>query len=267
MANRRCFSKDIVCSDDFYDLPISSQALYFHLGMQADDRGYVNNARSIIRVIGSSSGDLEALIQKKFVLVRNSNLILIKGWRINNSIQPSRIVETNYTEDLKTLFFDENNSYTENETNMPCQQFVDKTPTTCRQNADTLSTQYNLIKDNISKDNLNKVNLIEGNLIEDNENNSNKKPLKKKPSNPDTQSLVNLLIDKNYISANSMDEASIKCFVLNELLEKIEIKELEKRINMFLEEIKTIDISEIVNKPIYLKNYLLGKDNDDDELC
>lgn len=160
MANRRCFSKDIVCSDDFYDLPISSQALYFHLGMQADDRGYVNNARTIIKIIGSSSGDLEALIQKKFVLVRNNNLILIKGWRINNSIQPSRLVETHYTEDLKTLFFDENNSYTENKTNTPCQQFVDKIPTICQQNVDNLSTQYNLIKDNLSEDNLNKENVI-----------------------------------------------------------------------------------------------------------
>lgn len=160
MANRRCFSKDIVCSDDFYDLPISSQALYFHLGMNADDRGYVNNARTIIKIIGSSSGDLEALIQKKFVLVRNNNLILIKGWRINNSIQPSRLVETHYTEDLKTLFFDENNSYTENKTNTPCQQFVDKTPTICQQNVDNLSTQYNIIKDNLSEDNLNKENVI-----------------------------------------------------------------------------------------------------------
>ena len=160
MANRRCFSKDIVCSDDFYDLPISSQALYFHLGMNADDRGYVNNARTIIKIIGSSSGDLEALIQKKFVLVRNNNLILIKGWRINNSIQPSRLVETHYTEDLKTLFFDENNSYTENKTNTPCQQFVDKIPTICQQNVDNLSTQDNIIKDNLSEDNLNKENVI-----------------------------------------------------------------------------------------------------------
>ncbi len=160
MANRRCFSKDIVCSDDFYDLPISSQALYFHLGMNADDRGYVNNARTIIKIIGSSSGDLEALIHKKFVLVRNNNLILIKGWRINNSIQPSRLVETHYTEDLKTLFFDENNSYTENKTSNPCQQFVDKTATICQQDVDNLSTQDNIIKDNLSEDNLIKENVI-----------------------------------------------------------------------------------------------------------
>lgn len=144
MANRRCFSKDIVCSDEFYDLPISTQALYFHLGMQADDRGYVNNARTVIKITGASIGDLELLVSKKFVLLReDSKLILIKGWRINNTIQPSRLIETKYTEDLKKLFFDENNSYTENPTSTSCQQIVDK-----------VSTQYNLIKDNLNKDNL-----------------------------------------------------------------------------------------------------------------
>ena len=124
MANRRCFSKDIVESDEFLDLPLTSQALYFHLGMNADDRGYVNNAKTIIRVIGSSLGDLEILINKKFVLLRQEKLILIKGWRINNTIQPSRLVETKYTEDLKTLFFDENNSYTETQTDRPCGEYV-----------------------------------------------------------------------------------------------------------------------------------------------
>lgn len=157
MAKHRCFSTDIVESDNFLDLPISSQALYFHLGMYADDRGYVNNARSIIKVTGSSVGDLEQLINKKFVLVRENNLILIKGWRINNTIQPSRLVETKYTEDLKQLFFDENNSYTETPTDKPCQQNVDK-----------LSTQ-----DKLSKDKLIKDNLIEMNDDEIDSNNSN----------------------------------------------------------------------------------------------
>lgn len=129
MANRRCFSKDIVSSDTFYDLPATTQLLYFHLGMNADDRGYVSNTKSIIKIIGSSLGDLEQLVNKKFVLIRGENLILIKGWRINNTIQPSRLVETKYTEDLKKLFFDENNSYTENTTDNPCQQIVNKLST------------------------------------------------------------------------------------------------------------------------------------------
>ena len=121
MANRRMFSKDIVRSDAFLDLPISSQALYFHLGMEADDRGYISNAKSVIRSVGATIGDLEQLVNKKFVLLRGENLILIKGWRINNQIQPTRLVETKFVEDLKTLFFDENNSYTETPTNTPVQ--------------------------------------------------------------------------------------------------------------------------------------------------
>ncbi len=120
MANRRMFSKDIVRSDEFLDLSATAQLLYFHLGMEADDRGYVNNVKSIIRLIGTSYCDLEQLVNKKFVLLREGSLVLIKGWRINNSIQPSRIVETKHLEDLKKLYFDENHSYTEHETSTPC---------------------------------------------------------------------------------------------------------------------------------------------------
>lgn len=134
MANRRMFSKDIVRSDAFLDLPVSAQNLYFHLGMEADDRGYVSNSRSVIRSVSATLGDLEQLINKKFLLVRGENLILIKGWRINNQIQPSRLVETKFVDDLKKLFFDENNSYTEKQTNKPV-------AIACRQNDDKLSTQ------------------------------------------------------------------------------------------------------------------------------
>ena len=114
------FSKDIIRSDAFLDLPVSSQALYFHLGMEADDRGYVNNPRTVIRSVGASVGDLEQLANKKFILIRGENLILIKHWKINNLIKTDRFKETKYVSDLRKLFFDENNSYTENETNTPC---------------------------------------------------------------------------------------------------------------------------------------------------
>lgn len=120
MANRRMFSKDIVCSDKFRTLSLSSQALYFHLGMEADDRGYVDNPITLMRCIGANQGDLEPLLQKKFVLFRGDGLLLIKGWRINNYIQKDRFIESNYKEDLKTLFLEENGSYTENETKKPC---------------------------------------------------------------------------------------------------------------------------------------------------
>lgn len=144
MANRRMFSNQIVRSDFFMDLPISAQALYFHLGMETDDRGYVSNPRTILKMIGASVGDLEALINKKFVLLRENGLILIKHFKINNYIQSDRFKETAYIEDLKQLFFDENGSYTEKTTNKPC-----------------IQTGYNLdTQDNISKDNIIKNNIL-----------------------------------------------------------------------------------------------------------
>lgn len=143
MANRRMFSKDIVRSDAFLDLPISAQALYFHLGMEADDRGYVANAKSLIRMVGANMGDLEQLVNKRFVLCREEGLILVKHWRINNYIQNDRFVETKFTDDLKKLFFDENNSYTEKDTKNPCIQSVS-----------SLYTQVRIGKDSIGKDSI-----------------------------------------------------------------------------------------------------------------
>ena len=152
MANRRCFSKKIVRSDDFIDLPATTQLLYFQLGMEADDRGYINNAKSVMKLVGCTKGDLEMLIAKRFVLIREEKLILIKGWRINNTIQPSRISESLYVDDLKSLFFDEHGSYTEKETPKPVLLTV------CRQNDDNLLTQDNISKDKLIEDNSNKDN-------------------------------------------------------------------------------------------------------------
>ena len=163
MAIRRCFSKKIVRSDDFLDLPATTQLLYFQLGMEADDRGYVNNARSVIKITGCGVGDLEMLISKRFVLLREERLILIKGWRINNSIQPTRISESLYVDDLKKLFFDEHGSYTEKETPLPV------LATICRQNDDNLLTQENIREEKIIKDNLIEDNLGQSNLIQKNE--------------------------------------------------------------------------------------------------
>lgn len=116
MATRRMFSKDIVRSDAFLDLPLSTQALYFQLGMDTDDRGYIANAKAIIRLIGANKGDLELLVQKRFVLIRDETLILQKHFKINNLIRKDRFKETNYLDDFQKLFLDNNDSYTENET-------------------------------------------------------------------------------------------------------------------------------------------------------
>lgn len=163
MAIRRCFSKKIVRSDDFIDLPATTQLLYFQLGMEADDRGYINNARSVIKLVGCSIGDLEMLIAKRFVMVREEKLILIKGWKINNTIQPTRISESLYVDDLKLLYIDEHGSYTDKKTSIPALL------TTCRQDDDNLLAEDNITKEKITKDNLIEDNLIQSNPIEKNE--------------------------------------------------------------------------------------------------
>ena len=112
MAQRRLFSPDIVASDAFLDMPISTQALYFHLGMYADDDGFVN-PKKIMRLIGVSDDDLKVLLTKRFVLKFESGVVVIKHWLIHNTIRKDRYHETKYLEEKSSLIIKENGSYTE----------------------------------------------------------------------------------------------------------------------------------------------------------
>jgi len=113
MANRRMFSKDIVGSDAFLDMPATSQLLYFHLGMEADDDGFVSSPSRISRTIGANDDDIKVLLGKRFIIAFPSGIIVIKHWKINNSIQVDRYHETQYLEEKKALITKENKSYTE----------------------------------------------------------------------------------------------------------------------------------------------------------
>lgn len=112
MSQRRMFSPNIVESDAFLDMPSSSQALYFHLGMFADDDGFVN-PRRIMRMMNASEDDLKVLVTKRFVLPFENGVIVIKHWRINNLVRKDWYKETQYLEQKKTLMLKENGSYTE----------------------------------------------------------------------------------------------------------------------------------------------------------
>lgn len=127
MAERRMFAKTIVESDAFLDMPMSAQSLYFHLGMVADDWGFVNNPRSIRRMCGASEDDLRLLVSKKFILTFDSGAAVIKSWWINNYVQADRRHPTRYQEELETLFLDENKSYTTHTTGVrPADMFKPK---------------------------------------------------------------------------------------------------------------------------------------------
>jgi hypothetical protein len=113
MAERRMFAKTIVLSDAFLDMPMSARCLYFTLGMFADDDGFVNSPRGIMRQCGASDDDLKVLLAKKFLLAFESGVIVIKHWRINNYLQKDRYTPTKYLEEKATLTLDENSAYKE----------------------------------------------------------------------------------------------------------------------------------------------------------
>ena len=107
MAERRMFAKTIVLSDAFLDLPMSARCLYFTLGMLADDDGFVNSPKSIMRQCGASEDDLKVLMAKKFILAFESGVIVIKHWRINNYLRSDRYTETKYIDEKSQLSVDE----------------------------------------------------------------------------------------------------------------------------------------------------------------
>ena len=145
MAERRMFAKTIIDSDAFLDMPMSSQALYFHLSMRADDDGFINNPKRIQRMIGASDDDMKLLIVKCFVLTFESGVIVIKHWKINNYIRNDRYKETVYQEEKSLLQVKENGAYSL--VGIP--------------NGYQMDTQYRLGKDRLGKDRLDKNSLVE----------------------------------------------------------------------------------------------------------
>ena len=112
MAERRMFCKKITESDAFLDMPLSSQALYFHLNMAADDDGFVNNPKKIVRSIGASEDDYKLLIAKRFIVTFESGVIVIKHWKMHNYIQSDRYKPTDYVEEKAMLGIKSNKAYT-----------------------------------------------------------------------------------------------------------------------------------------------------------
>lgn len=146
MANKRMFTMKIVDSDSFLDMPLSTQCLYFHLNMRADDDGFVGNPKRICKLIGCNDDDLKLLLMKRFVLGFENGVIVIKHWRMHNTIQKDRYTPTTYYDELKQLGIKDNKSYT-----------LSPMETKCIQN---VSTDIDIDKDidiDINKDIENKI--------------------------------------------------------------------------------------------------------------
>lgn len=141
MAERRMFAKTIIDSDAFLDMPLSTQCLYFHLSMRADDDGFINNCKKIQRMLGCSDDDLKLLLAKSFLIPFESGVVVIKHWKIHNYIRSDRYKETVYQEEKSQLETKENGAYT---FGIP----------SVNQAVYHLDTQVRLGKDSIGKDNI-----------------------------------------------------------------------------------------------------------------
>ena len=141
MADRRMFAKTIIDSDAFLDMPATTQTLYFHLSMRADDEGFINNPKKIQRVVGSSDDDLKLLIAKRFVIPFESGIVVIKHWKIHNYIRKDRLQETVYQDEKRMLEVKDNGAYTLRQSNVG--QVADE-------------CQHRLGKDRLGKDRIDK---------------------------------------------------------------------------------------------------------------
>ena len=149
MAKRRMFAKTIIDSDAFLDMPVTTQLLYFHLSMRADDDGFINKPKSIMRSCGGNDDDMKLLIAKKFIIPFESGIVVIKHWKIHNLIAKDRYTETKYKEEKATLMLDDNNAYT-----------------TCIHSVNKMETQVSIGKSSIGK-----VSVVEGSVNVDNTDN------------------------------------------------------------------------------------------------
>lgn len=152
MAERRMFAKTIIDSDLFLDMPSSTQCLYFHLSMRADDDGFINNPKKIQRMVGGSDDDLKLLIAKNFLIPFESGVVVIKHWKIHNYIQKDRYKPTLYQQELEQLEVDRSKNYQIKLENSKCIHDVYIPDTSGIPLVDKTDTQVRLGKDSIELD-------------------------------------------------------------------------------------------------------------------
>ena len=158
------FAKTIIDSDAFLDMPMSAQCLYFHLAMRADDDGFINNPRKIMRMIGAGDDDAKILLAKRFLIQFETGVVVIKHWRIHNYIRNDRYKPTVYKEEMAMLQQKDNGAYTLDTNGIP----------SGIPNGYQMDTQVRLGKDSIGKvsigeDNNNPIFLSEPEISENEE--------------------------------------------------------------------------------------------------
>lgn len=134
MAQKRMFSLAVVDTDRFMDMPTSTQALYFHLGMHGDDDGFVSSPRKIARSVGCCDDDVRILAAKGFIIPFDSGVVVLTDWKVNNTLKSDRYKPTIYLEERSLLTTGSNGKYEISSILEP----------TCFQNSSTSEPQYSI---------------------------------------------------------------------------------------------------------------------------
>ena len=235
MANKAIFSKTIIDTDAFLEMPATTQNLYFHLNMHADDDGFIGNPKRIGRMIGASDDDFKILIAKKFIIVFESGVIVIKHWRIHNTLSKMRYKETSYLDEKSQLLIKENNAYSLDEGKpLDDSRLVEMGKRQVRRTVDEQET--NLSKDKLSKDKTSKDKLSED------------KPSKKKSAKADLDGMIDSFTGneelKDALKAFLDMRKSIKKPIQTEYAFKLALNKLKQ-----LSDIDSVRI-EIVNQSV-----------------
>jgi hypothetical protein len=143
MAHKRAFSKTVIDTDAFQDMPQTAQLLYFYLNMSADDDGFVSNPKRIMRAGGFGEDDLKILLAKRFLLSFESGVVVIKHWLIHNTLRKDRYQETTYLQEKQMLQIKENKAYTE----------------MWQPNGNQLATQDKIKEDKIKEDKIKEIQI------------------------------------------------------------------------------------------------------------
>lgn len=201
MARKRMFSLLVVDTDEFLDMPSSTQSLYYHLGMRADDDGFVSSPRKIVKLVNCSDDDLKLLIAKGFIIPFDSGIIAIKHWKLNNDLKKDRYTPTIYLNEKSTLRVNKNRVYSIVGNNLDTKWI---------QNGNKLDTQYSKDKNSIDKYSIDKKSkeYIEQKQEENQEQIQEQKQVKKEKKPKETH---NSIIE-NYTINEDLREA-LKGFV------------------------------------------------------
>ena len=194
MASRRMYSKDFILTDTFIELEHSAKVLYFYLMANADDDGFFENARTISRLCDTTANDLNALIDRGFIIKFDSGVYVITHWKVHNSIRSDRYTQTIHQNEFNQLIIDQANKYVLVDTNgIPNGYQADTNGIPTVSVGKVSKGKDSIIKDSISEVNLEKTNKSEFNQMRE------KESVRKKTTDKNSNELNSNLADDEFI--------------------------------------------------------------------